>query len=158
MWVAACLLPQRETLALHCLKLGGFPTYLPRIRKRRIIRGRKVTVTPALFPGYLFVAIELQWHAARWAPGVAGLIMDGIAPARVPDQVIDEIRRRERRGLIDLPAWLRPGDRVRIEHGPFAGLDGMYDGQAPQERIFILLALMGSCRVAVPAGDVARSR
>jgi transcription antitermination factor NusG len=84
----------------------------------------------ALFPGYLFIAIELQWRAARWSPGVAGLIMDGIAPARVPDKVIDEIRARERGGLIELPPRLKRGDPVRIEHGPFEG----WPGSTPDRR------------------------
>ena len=45
---------QREALALHCLKLAGFEVYLPRIRERRIERGRKVAAPPPLFPGYCF--------------------------------------------------------------------------------------------------------
>ena len=54
-----------------------------RLRERRVFQGRKFEARPALFPGYCFVLIELQWHAARWAPGTLGLVMDGITPARV---------------------------------------------------------------------------
>ena len=62
-----------------------------------------------------FVWIELQWHTARWAPGVFGLIMDGIMPARVPEAVITEIRKREVGGLIELERkGIRRGDRVRV--------------------------------------------
>ena len=53
-----------------------------RLRERRVFQGRKFEARPALFPGYCFVLIELQWHAARWAPGTLGLVMDGITPAR----------------------------------------------------------------------------
>jgi len=102
-WVAARLLPRREGLALHCLALAGYSTYLPRCRERRLVRGRRIEVTPPLFPGYCFVVIEQQWHRARWAPGVASIIMDGDAPAKVPDAVIDEIRSRERNGVVELP-------------------------------------------------------
>jgi len=69
-WAAAQLQPQRDQLALHCLKLFGFETYAPRLRDQRTIRGRKVIKTPLLFPGYVFVLIELQWNQARWSPGV----------------------------------------------------------------------------------------
>ena len=31
--------------------------------------------------------------AARWSIGVIGLIMDGIRPARVADQIIDDLRK-----------------------------------------------------------------
>ena len=76
-----------------------------------------------LFPGYAFVLIQLQWHAARWAPGTLGLIMDGVGSAHVPDGVIAEIRRREVDGLIELapPSPLRRGARVRILRGPSPG-------------------------------------
>jgi hypothetical protein len=53
-------------------------------------------------------------HTARFAPGVIGLIMDGERPARVPNNVIDELKDREHNGIIALPkkpqldprAWL----------------------------------------------------
>ena len=82
---------------------------------------------------------------ARWSLGVIGLIMDGIKPARVADQVIDDLRKRERNGLIELPkhSELRPGDRVRVLHGPFAGQLGLYAGVRAHERVLVLLALLG---------------
>jgi transcription antitermination factor NusG len=83
-WAAARLQPRHEALALHCLALAGYETYLPRLRERRVSRGRRITVTPPLFPGYCFVLIQLQWHSARWAPGVATVILNGASPARSP--------------------------------------------------------------------------
>jgi hypothetical protein len=68
-WCAARLMPRREALAVHCLALAGFNIYLPRLRERRVVRGRRVEVSPPLFPAYCFVLIALQWHAARWCPG-----------------------------------------------------------------------------------------
>ena len=157
-WVAAQLTPRRESLAQHCLRLAGYPTYLPRIRERRVVGGRKVEATPALFPGYCFVVVEQQWHRARWSPGVAALVMHAGVPARVPEQVIAEIREREIDGLLELPR-LKPGDRVQVTCGPLAGLAGLYAGQAPQERVLILLSLLGAERqVALPAAFVAAVR
>ena len=160
MWVAAQLLPHKEALALHCLKLNGYPTtYLPRVRERRVVRRRVVETARPLFPSYCFVVVESQWHTARWSPGVASLCMDGAAPARVPDGVIAELRSREINGLVELPPGLKVGDRVRVERGPFAGLHGLYAGQAPAERVLILLALLGTARrVALPAADVVAMR
>ena len=90
---------------------------LPRVRERRRVNGRQVATTPALFPGYAFVSIELQWHAARWCPGVLRLVLDGAQPARVPDKVIAELRERERNGLIELPPPpdFQHGDCVKIK-------------------------------------------
>ena len=83
---------------MQYLTLAGFEVWLPRVRERRIVRGRRTIVTPALFPGYLFVCIQLQWHAARYCPGVVRLVMDGERPAKVPDQIIDELKGREKEG------------------------------------------------------------
>jgi Transcription termination factor nusG len=102
-WACAQLQPQRERLALHCLTLAGYTVYRPLLRQHRVSRGRKIETRPPLFPGYCFVLVELQWHTARWAPGVTRLVLDGAAPARVPDAVIAEIRSRERGGTVQ--AW-----------------------------------------------------
>ena len=153
-WACAQLESNRERLALHCLELGGYSTYLPRIRERRRVNGRQVTVTPPLFPGYAFVLIELQWHAARWCPGVLRLVLDGAQPAKVPDKVIADLRRRERNGLIELPPPpdFQRGDHVRITRGVFCGQRGLYAGQRPHERVAVLLQLLG--RVELPKGDI----
>jgi transcriptional antiterminator RfaH len=154
-WACAQLQPQRERLALHCLAVGGYTVYRPLLRQSRVSRGRRVEATPALFPGYAFVLIELQWHAARWAPDVVRIVLDGAAPARVSDGVIDEIRSRERGGLVELPPRLRRGDAVRILRGPFREQLALYQEQAPHERVAVLLALLGGQRrLTLRAGDV----
>jgi transcriptional antiterminator RfaH len=137
-------------LALHCLGLAGYQVYLPRIRMPKL-------KTAALFPGYAFVLIELQWHSARWSPGVIRLVLDGMQPAKVPDKVIAELKGRERNGLIELlrPPGLHRGDRVLVRAGPFADRLALYDGQAPHERVAVLLTWLGSQRhIELPKGDI----
>jgi transcriptional antiterminator RfaH len=125
-WSCARLESNRENVARHFLQLAGYEVYLPQVREQRVRRHRRVEVVLPLFPAYAFALITLQWHAARWAPGTLGLIMNGVAPAKVPDNVIDEIRRRERNGAIELPQppGLKPGDHVKILGGPFEGTLG----------------------------------
>ncbi len=73
--------------------------------------------------------------------------MDGVSPARVADSVIDEIRSRERNGLVELPKRrLRAGDAVRIWRGPFAGHLALYAGVSSRERVAVLLSLLGAQR------------
>jgi transcriptional antiterminator RfaH len=154
-WAAAQLEPQRDGLALHCLRQAGFETYAPRLRERRTMHGRAVTRTPLLFPGYLFVLIELQWHTARWSPGVVRLVMNGTSPAAVPDGVIIALQARETGGLIDLPQppKFRAGDRLRVVSGPFAGHIGLYAGMRPRERVEVLLAILGGSQRVTLAAD-----
>src|SRR5215469_5025225 len=144
-WACAQLEPNRTALALHCLGLAGFETYHPRLRQQRRSRGRKITVTPSLFPGYLFLWVVSGWWNARWSPGVVRLIMDGLVPAHVPDAVINEIRSRERGGFVELPKLrgLKPGMRVKVLQGPLQDHIGLLAVLRPHERVLVLLQLLG---------------
>jgi transcription antitermination factor NusG len=153
-WACAQLEPRHERLALHCLEhVAGFEVYSPRVQVRS--KGYRQALRP-LFPGYCFVLILLQWHAARWAPGVTRIVLDGAVPAKVPDAVIAELRSRERAGIVVLSEReLVPGARVRILAGPFCGQLGLYAGMKPRERVEVLLALFGRHQpVTLPRGDI----
>src|SRR5258708_3228196 len=98
-WSCVQLEPNRERLALHCLSvINGFEVYSPRIRIKAP-RPRREDVTRPLFPGYCFVLVVLQWHAARWSPGVVRIVLDGAVPAKVPDPVIATIANLHARHL-----------------------------------------------------------
>ena len=145
-WCCAQVEPRRERLASYCLTLAGYEIYQPLLREQRRSRhGRKITVTPPLFPGYLFLWVVSGWWNARWSPGVVRLIMDGMPPARVPDAVVSEIRSRERNGFVELPRphGLRPGMRVRVIGGPLSEQIGMLAALRPHERVLVLLHLLG---------------
>jgi transcriptional antiterminator RfaH len=157
-WACARLESRREAAAQHFLKLAGYQVYIPQIREQRLRRHRRIEVIAPLFPAYAFVVIEQQWHSARWAIGVTAIIMDCDHPARVPDPVIDEIRRREIRGAVELaPApGMKVGELVRVSGGPFEGQLGLYAGMRPHERVAVLLQILGGpCQVTLARADVA---
>ena|SRR5262245_52927444 len=145
-WCCAQVEPRRERLAAYTLALAGYEIYQPLLREQRRSHGRKITVMPPLFPGYLFVWVVRGWWDARWSPGVVRLIMDGMLPAHVPDAVIDEIRSRERGGFVELPKprGLAPGMRVKVLQGPLQDQIGLLAALRPRERVLVLLHLLGS--------------
>jgi transcriptional antiterminator RfaH len=157
-WACARLVGHREHIALRFLNMRGFETYWPQI-------GGKLK-PQALFPGYCFIWIELQWTPARWCPGVTAILLNGDQPAHVPNQVISELKGREdRRGFIRLPKRSRlnggslfaPGDQVRVKAGPMSGLSGLVQGLKPHQRIEVLLTMLGSLqRVELSAASVER--
>ena len=118
-------------------------------------------VLAPLFPGYLFVAIDI--HAQRWLPidstfGVTRLVRDGDRPAAVPLAVITALKCREdAKGLIILDQRPRfsPGDKVRVLEGSFRDCCGLYDGMSAGERVAILLDLLGrKVRVILPTDKI----
>jgi transcription antitermination factor NusG len=155
-WACAQIDGRHEALALRCLSIAGYNTYQPRVRSAR-------RVSEPLFPSYVFITIQLQWHSARWAPGMRRIILAGDQPAHVPDAVIDGLRARERNGLVVLPRppssapQFRPGDEVRIRSGPLTGLSGLVSGM--RQRVEVLLKMLGGLqRVELSAADVEPAR
>jgi transcriptional antiterminator RfaH len=160
-WTCVQLEPNRERLALHCLsKVNGFEVYAPRMRAPRTkpSRLRRGDDIRPLFPGYCFVFIVLQWHAARWSPGVVRIVLDGTIPAKVPDHVITELRARERGGAVQLPEappGMKVGDHVRVTRGPLVGFAGLYQGMSGRQRVEVLLTMLGGqTRSILPKSDV----
>jgi transcription antitermination factor NusG len=70
--------------------------------------------------------------------------------------VIEEVRRREVNGLIELPKLpLRRGAQVRILQGPFRDRLAIFADMKPRQRVEVLLQLLGSAhRVELPADAV----
>jgi transcriptional antiterminator RfaH len=115
---------------------GGFEIYLPRVKIRR----KKIE---PLFPGYVFVRIEQRWHVINATIGIIRVLTTCDHPARLPDDVIDELRgRQDRRGFVKLPKP-EPGHRVRILRGAFVDHVGIYEGAGSKDRERVLLALLG---------------
>ena len=77
----------------------------------------------------------------------------------INDAIIEDLRGRERDGLIVLPPppRLRPGDRVRITAGPLLGRLAIFAGMKPHQRVAVLLTFLGSeRRVALGRHDILR--
>jgi transcriptional antiterminator RfaH len=155
-WAVVQTQTLRERLAQDHLKFAGFESYLPRVSTWRRNYGRKIKTVVPLFPCYLFLLVRLQWTAVCACPGVLRLVMAGAQPARLPDGVIEEIKRRERDGLINLPKrTLVPGDRVHITDGPFRGHLAIFADMSGSERVAVLLHVLGSLqRVTLPAANI----
>src|SRR5262245_33377736 len=154
-WCAARAPAQREALAEHFLRQQGYTVYLPRLRQHRVARGRQIETRPPLFPGYLFVEIVVGWWQAQWCPGTLGLVKNCGVPVQVPDGVLNDIRKREVRGLVELPKppRFKPGDPIRIKYGALAGHTGLFAGMKPHERVAVLLQWLGSERRLELAAD-----
>jgi transcriptional antiterminator RfaH len=140
---------QREHTVCALLARARYETYIPRIKHRSRIA--------PLFPSYVFVRVADQFYPVRWTAHVVRLLMAGDQPARLPEQIVDEIRRRESGGFVRLPSppQLRRGQRVRVINGSFAGLLAVHQGMGSRERVWVLLNLMNQqVAVELPRKDV----
>src|SRR5690349_19540315 len=91
-WFVARALAHQETRAQLNLQRLGFRSFVPRLRRTvRHARQLRDTLHP-LFPGYVFVVMDLsrqRWRSVNGTFGVASLIMDAERPRPAPPGVIE---------------------------------------------------------------------
>jgi len=157
-WYVGYTKANAELQALAHLTNQGFNAYLPRYSKLRRHARKTQRITAPLFPRYLFIRLDIEKD--RWRPllstiGLSQLICRGDKPAPISDSVIEAIHGRENvSGLVELcaPDTLKLGSKVQIISGHFAEMDGLFDGNSVNNRIHVLLELMGrTIRVEIPS-------
>jgi transcriptional antiterminator RfaH len=151
---------RREQFAQDQLVRRGVDTFLPRIVEPLRL-GLKSAVAP-LFPGYLFVRIDLdeQYFDVAWTPGVRRFIGFGALPCALDDKVIEFLHARiGREGILYAAPVFKPGDVVRIKHGPFEGLIGIIENPGcGRGRVRVLMELLRrQTRVEVPLHIIERA-
>ncbi len=162
LWYAVHTHSRSEEKALAHLARQGFSAYLPQFLKRRSHARRRDWVPAPLFARYLFVALDLgreRWRAVRSTVGVCDLVRAGHRPLPIPDGVVEEIQNREdENGFVVLgPASpFHKGAAVRITEGALADIFGLFECENGEERVIVLLDLLGrQVRARVPLAAVA---
>ena len=111
----------------------------------------------ALFPGYVFVRIDLHDKLrVLQVPGAVRLVTFNGQPAALPEQEIECLRNRQSgSGTIEPHPYLCVGRRVRVRNGPLQGLEGIIRRSKDRCRVvFSLDLIMRSVAVEVDEGDV----
>jgi len=101
-----------------------------------------------LFPGYLFV--QLNEKTQNWSPinstkGVSHFVKFGSNFAKVPTSVIEFIKTNQHitaEKLVNLNK-LKSGDKVQISGGAFKNWTAIFNCYKPDERVIILINLLG---------------
>lgn len=162
-WYALRTKPRKEDIVWQQIRSQEIEHYYPRVRVHPVNpRARKVK---PYFPGYLFIRTDLEdkgVSAFQWMPHSLGLVSFGGEPAYIPDNVLYEMRRRvqeiaEAGG--EIFDGLKPGDVVRVEGGPFAGYEAIFDSRLDgQERVRVLLQFINNQREVPVELDVSQIR
>jgi len=146
-WYVVCSLSRQETKAEMHLLAQGFRIFVPRVNTT-VRHARKIRAVKApVFPGYMFVALDLQkhrWRSVNGTFGVARLIMAGNMPEPVPEGVIEQLLDyTDETGVARFDRDLRAGQSIRVTTGPFARVLGCLERLDANGRVRVLLDIMG---------------
>jgi transcription antitermination factor NusG len=156
-WYAAYTCAQHEKRVAAELGLREVEHFLPLYNSVRRWKDRRVTLNLPLFPGYVFVRLQLiNRMRVLQIPSVVRLVGFGGLPTALPDKEMEILQA----GLLQNPnaephPFLVAGRRVRITGGPFAGLEGVLKRKKSNVRLVVSLELIQrSVAVDVDVADV----
>lgn len=142
-WFAIQHKPAQGPRAHQNLMNLGVHCYRPEVEVDKIVGGKRIRRLEALFPGYLFVRLELTdpvWAKLRSTRGVLRVVEFGGAPARIADEVIEQValgleRVAEYGGILQ-------GQPVEIHDGPFQGLQAIFQQYDGDTRAIVLIEFL----------------
>jgi transcriptional antiterminator RfaH len=167
-WCVLCCGVRAEKKAADKLGEMGFRVYHPTLveeRKHRFSTKTIETIRP-LFPRYLFVREfpledHLSWYLIRKTEGIQAVLLINGAPAKVPGEVVQELRDAQTQGLWDSRfakrGTIKAGQRVRIVEGAFAGQMAIVKACVSDKTAKVLMTIFGGERQARVPIDAIRA-
>ena len=146
-WFVIQFKPNSHHQAVNNLARQGFKTFLPLHEITLRNTSKFVKSTKPLFPGYMFVSFdktENKWHKIRNTYGVSRLITVNSSLKSIPSTFIDSLMKRyDSSGKLIPIVEMKKGDKVEILEGPFANFIATVEKYESEQRIWILMDLMG---------------
>jgi transcriptional antiterminator RfaH len=134
-------------LAAKNLTRQGFEIFLPLhdTTSRRL--SRFVNTSKPLFPGYMFIRFdraESEWHKINNTYSVSRLITFNSILKSIPTTFVDSLMMRyDLSGKLLPIKKLKKGDHVTVLKGPFANFIATVEKYEADQRIWVLMDLMG---------------
>ena len=148
-WYVINTKPHSEFKVINYLNYNNIQTFMPKILLNRSHAGKKDKVIKPLFPSYLFAAIDINNSSFRKINntfGVKSILGYGKEPAEVYNVVIDGLMEiTDSEGLVKNidKSYYNIGQEIKIYDGPFMGFVGKFCGMKDDQRVMILLNILG---------------
>jgi len=133
--------------AVKNLNRQGFETFLPYNNITSQKKSRFTSPNQPLFPGYMFIRFdkaESEWHKINSTYGVSSLITFNSILKSIPTIFVDHLMKRyDLSGKLIPIQKLKKYDNVTVLKGPFANFIATVEKYETDQRIWILMDLMG---------------
>lgn len=126
-WYAVYTCANHERRVAEQFAIRDIQHFLPQYEIFRRWKDRRILLRQALFPGYIFVQVDLRNRLQMLqVPGVVHLVGSNGTPAIVPEEDLIRIRKITDDKVCAVPhSYLTLGQRVRVKAGPLTGLEGI---------------------------------
>ena len=147
-WVVARNKPNQDKIALINLERQNFEFFQPTFKTTARIRNKFKEIIKPVFPGYIFIAINLEernWHKINNTRGISSILLFGNEIPLIRCELIKELKHNF--SLNNDPKTmdqLQIGMHAEITKGPFAQIIGEIEEIDTDQRIWILLDILGT--------------
>lgn len=157
-WAVASTHPHRERVALQHLERQGFTAYCPMVRKRIRHARRVEEVLRPIFPGYVFIQIDIertQWRPILSTVGVRTLVSFGSKLGLLDEKFVQGLKARETDGVVGQNKRpFEPGQDIQVVGGPMDGVLATVLSVEARDRIVVLMDMLRqSVRVTLSVGQ-----
>ena len=146
-WFILQFKPNSHHKAATNLNRQGFETFLPLHDTTSRKLSRFIDTSKPLFPGYMFIKFdkaESKWHKINNTYGVSRLITFNSILKSIPTTFVDNLMKRyDSSGKLLPIKKLKNGDQVTLLKGPFADFIATVEEYEDDQRIWVLMDLMG---------------
>ena len=146
-WFILQFKPNSHHKAVKNLNRQNFETFLPLHDTTSRKLSRFINTSKPLFPGYMFIKFdraETEWRKINNTYGVTNLITFNSILKPIPTRVIEcLISRCDLSGKLLPVKKLKKGDQVKLLKGPFANFAATVEKYEDDQRIWVLMDLMG---------------
>lgn len=144
--VKATLEEQIKSLSLQD---SIFRVFIPTEAVTEVRGGKKKDTIRSLFPGYVFVEMDLNeetWYLAKNTPGISGFVSSGTEPVPLEEKEVENIFKavEEKRAKPAPKVVLEKGETVRVVEGPFTNLNGVVEEANPERgKVRVMVSIFG---------------
>lgn len=148
-WYACYTRARHEKQVFDLLSKRGVESYLPLIPQLRQWKDRKKMVEWPVFPSYVFSRFTLRdVHQILTTPGVSTIVRSNGYPTPIADRELENVRLftealKESGTLPELRPLITKGQWVRVQEGPFQGVEGIVLEQRGRKRVLVGLRATG---------------
>jgi transcription antitermination factor NusG len=156
-WYATYVCSRHEKQVVSQLQERHISCFLPVYRSVRRWKDRRKELELVLFPGYVFVHLDLRDRLrVLQLPSVVRFVSFNGHPAPLPDAEIEILSKGLASGVRAEPhPYLKIGHRVRVRSGPLAGAQGILVRRKDKFRVVLSIDLiMRSVAVEVDEADI----
>ena len=149
-WIVAKNKANQDKVALLNLERQNFEFFHPTFKIRSRRRNKSKEIIKPVFPGYIFIAINLEeknWHKINNTRGISSVIVFGNEIPLIRDELIKELKYRfspnNNPRTVD---QIKIGMNAEITNGPFAELIGKIEEIDANQRVWVVLDILGTQR------------